>query len=513
MPKSTEGSVQQDCPPEEQSRNGSSQHNQASLDITPPYSIFSRVEKGYIVGIAATAAFFSPLSANIYFPVLPELSSYYSRSNSAINLTITVYMIFQGIAPMVSGTFADSFGRRPVYLGLFIIYISACIGIALQTNYAALLVLRCLQSSGSSGMVAIASGVVADVAAREERGSYMGLVTAGANLGPAVGPIIGGLIGEKAGWRWIFWFLTIFASTFAVCLAIFLPETSRNIVGNGSIQPPAMNTSMVQFMRKRKINKRSGVELDNSTTTSLSTRKRLQMPSLLNNLKVFLEKDIAILLVFMSVVYTAYYCILASLPTQIQRIYGYNALQVGLCFIPSGIGCFAASLIGGKLLDYDYKYVMSKQPLGARPEQFPIEAARIRSVWVAISISISCTISYGWTLYKETSVAVPLILTFIIGLGVSFVFIAFSTLLVDLYPMNPSSITATNNLTRCLLGAVGTAVIDKLITAMGLGWCFTSIGFLCAAMMPLLWLEQRYGSSWREERNSRLEKLPNETMR
>ena len=68
-----------------------------------------------------------------------------------MNLTITAYLICQGIVPSIFGDLADMVGRRPVYLLVFLIYFSANIGLALQNSYPALLVLRMLQSTGSSG--------------------------------------------------------------------------------------------------------------------------------------------------------------------------------------------------------------------------------------------------------------------------------------------------------------------------------------------------------------------------
>lgn len=68
-------------------------------------------------------------------------------------------------------------GRRPAYIIGFIIYTGANIGLALQSSYAALFVLRCLQSSGSSATIAIGNGIVADIATSSERGIWMGYVT------------------------------------------------------------------------------------------------------------------------------------------------------------------------------------------------------------------------------------------------------------------------------------------------------------------------------------------------
>jgi MFS family permease len=124
--------------------------------------------------MVACTSFFSPLSANIYFPSLPSLAKDLKVSNSLINLSLTSYMIFQGLPPTVFGDLADMTGRRPTLIIGFIIYIGANIGLALQDNYAALLVLRCLQSTGSSGTVALGNGIVADIASSGERGKFYG---------------------------------------------------------------------------------------------------------------------------------------------------------------------------------------------------------------------------------------------------------------------------------------------------------------------------------------------------
>lgn len=89
----------------------------------PAYSVFGNRQRKFIVFMVACAGFFSPLSANIYFPALNALSRDLKVSNELINLTLTSYMIFQGLAPTVFGDLADMTGRRPAYVLGFIIYI------------------------------------------------------------------------------------------------------------------------------------------------------------------------------------------------------------------------------------------------------------------------------------------------------------------------------------------------------------------------------------------------------
>ena len=115
------------------------------------YSVFSNKAKRGIVLLVALAGFFSPLSANIYFPALDYIASDLNVSLELMNLTITAYLICQGLVPFVAGDLADHLGRRPIYLAVFVIYLAANLGLAWQKSYSALLILRILQSSGSSG--------------------------------------------------------------------------------------------------------------------------------------------------------------------------------------------------------------------------------------------------------------------------------------------------------------------------------------------------------------------------
>ena len=52
-------------------------------------------------------------------------------------------------------------------------------------------------------------------------------------------------------------------------------------------------------------------------------------------------------------------------------------------------------------------------------------------------------------------------------------------MLVDLYPNNGSGSASCLNLMRCLLAALFTGVLDKMISSMGLGATYTVIAGLC----------------------------------
>jgi len=422
--------------------------------IPPPWSVFTTKEKRWIVFFTACAGFFSPLSANIYFPALNALAADLKVSDSLINLTVTSYLIFQGLAPTVFGDLADMAGRRPAYIIGFIIYIGACIGIALQNSYVALLILRCLQSSGSSGTVALGSGIVADISTASERGTYMGWAIAGILIGPAVGPIIGGVLAQFLGWRSIFWFLVILAGVFLVPFLIFFPETGRNVVGDGSIPPQGWNMSVMNYLKARKAAKQPpslrrtiSQQSINSARAVLATKRKLRFPNPLHTLAVILEKDMALLLFYNSLLYVAFYDVTATIPYLFADIYGFNELQIGLCFIPFGVGSFLAPIINGKLLDWNFRRVARQAGIkidksrASALKDFPLEKARIHVAWPMVMVGAIACICYGWLIEAETNLAAPLVFQFIMGLAFSGSFNVMSVMLVDNYPMSPATAT------------------------------------------------------------------------
>lgn len=309
------------------------------------HSAFSKHEKQFIVAMVTMASFFSPLSGQIYYPVMPTLVKSYHLTTALINLTITTYMILQGLAPSFLGTFADAGGRRPAYILAFAIYTIANIGLALQSSFAALMVLRCIQSAGSSGTVAFGYGVVADIATPAERGKYIGPMAAGVMVAPALGPVIGGLLSRYLGWRSVFWFLVIISGGYLLGFIIAMPETARKIVGNGSVPPEEWwRMSVLQYWtasrRRRQIkceeeekpvddNRHAGQDEHRSTRQST----RLKFPNPLTSFAILLEKDALIIISYVGLVMFSNIALLTSTPNLFGGLYGFNDLQIGLCFM------------------------------------------------------------------------------------------------------------------------------------------------------------------------------------
>jgi multidrug resistance protein len=308
--------------------------------IQKPYSAFSNKEKWFIVAMTSMASFFSPLSGQIYLPVLPVLAENYHLSSSLINVSVTTYLIFQGLAPSFMGTFSDASGRRLGYILAFTIYTVANIGLALQNSYTALLVLRCLQSAGSSGTISFGYGVISDIATTGERGKYFGPLAAGVLTAPALGPVIGGLLTEFLGWRAVFWFLTIISGGYLVVYIICMPETLHKIVDDGSIVPQQWwRQSVVQFLAARRRLKRIPAEdrhdYEQKQLVLMEQQKgtKIRFPNPLVSFVILTNPEAFCLIMYTSVMMFSNSVLMITTPTIFPKLYGLNELQVGLCFL------------------------------------------------------------------------------------------------------------------------------------------------------------------------------------
>ncbi|BFZ60270.1 hypothetical protein YB2330_001306 [Saitoella coloradoensis] len=483
--------------------------SQPSTPVTPPhpYSTFSKRKINFIIFMAALAGLFSPLSANIYFPAISQLATHFHTTPTRINLSITTYMLSQAISPTLYGSLTDTLGRRPVYVLTFLVYIPANIALAVQDSYAALLVLRALQAAGAASVIAVGAGMVGDVVPRERRGGAMGWFNVGPMLGPCIGPVIGGALADKYGWRAIFWFLAICGGVFLAFLVGWLPETLRAIVGDGSVEARGVNASLWELARRRRRRRKSGLERVHSRGGG--ERPKFRFPNPIAPLAILKEKDVACALLFSGVFYGVWYMVTASTSVIFEDKYGLNETEVGLTFLANGMGCLVGSILQGRILDWDYRITKARWAREGGhhdnetegEDSFPIERARLRSLWwLCLCFGGGC-IAYGWTIEKRVHISAPLIFQFIIGYSATSIFNTFGTLVVDLFPGRGSSATAANNFVRCALGAVGTAVVDEMLgSRVGAGWGFVLLIGVCACCSPLVWVVLRFGPGWRGER-------------
>jgi uncharacterized membrane protein len=65
----------------------------ARIASGPPYSIFSKPAKIFIVFLVSLSALVSPFAATLFYPALNVLAKQLNVTQSMVNLSITTYMV------------------------------------------------------------------------------------------------------------------------------------------------------------------------------------------------------------------------------------------------------------------------------------------------------------------------------------------------------------------------------------------------------------------------------------
>lgn len=506
---------------------------------TSPYHVLSRRRIRAIVILVSLAAMLSPLSSSIYFPALDNIAQSLNISYEKATLSVTIFMIIQGIAPSIWGPVSDFKGRRIAFFGALIITLVANIGLLTSHSYPALMILRALQSGGSSATVAMSTGVIADLATAERKGGYISLnqncqlkfysylsdtirsfgndayqfnecqetiiLTSGLvrQAAQSLGPALGGALTQKLGFRSIFAFLIALSGTILVTVFVFLPETQRYIAGNGSVPLHGVDKPLIYCIWRQPYTRTQGKTYN---------RQKLHWKAFIEPLKWLRNKDVICLLGVGGAVYTVQSMVTASQADIFTKTYQLNDLYLGLSFLPTGLGTIIGGQFKGWIMDRDMRAAQNEyRKVNNLPHDhtikvaecsdFPLEKARLRWMPYIIAAFIAFTIGYGFSL--RTHIAAPLVLQCIMGATSAAVLNINTTYMTDLFPGRSASAVALQNLVRCLMGAGGVAAVDPLVDRIGPGFTFlVAVGFV-VLFAPLQWVGMRLGAQWRERRAER----------
>jgi DHA1 family bicyclomycin/chloramphenicol resistance-like MFS transporter len=156
---------------------------------------------------------------------MPQLQEYFGAGVSAVQLTLSLFLLGFAAGQLVCGPFSDRFGRRPVLLVGLGVFTAAGLACAASTSIPLLVGARFVQGMGASVGPILARAVVRDLFVGRRASAALSQITQVMILAPLLAPTLGGYMLVFFGWPAIFLVLTGFGVLLAYMCWRYLPET------------------------------------------------------------------------------------------------------------------------------------------------------------------------------------------------------------------------------------------------------------------------------------------------
>lgn len=179
---------------------------------------------GFTVFLAALTAV-GPLSTDMYLPSLPDIGRDFNADAGTVQLTLSAHLIAFAGSQLFYGPLADRYGRRPVLMGGFLLFMAGCFASLFVATIDQLILARILQAVGGGASVVLARAIVRDLFEGPEAGQMLAKMAAIMGLVPAAAPMLGGVVQDLYGWKANFIAMGGFGAVLLVMTLVNLEET------------------------------------------------------------------------------------------------------------------------------------------------------------------------------------------------------------------------------------------------------------------------------------------------
>lgn len=167
------------------------------------------------------------MTSSIYTATYVQMEEEFHNSRIISVLGLSTFVLGISLGPMLMGPLSEFYGRRPIYVASFAMFVIWLIPSAVAKNITTMLIARFFDGFAGSAFLAVSGGTVGDMFTRNELQAPMAFFTAAPFIGPSSGPLIGGFINYYTNWRWTYYVLLIFSFGLFLCIVLFVPETFR----------------------------------------------------------------------------------------------------------------------------------------------------------------------------------------------------------------------------------------------------------------------------------------------
>ncbi|HZZ70585.1 MAG TPA: DHA2 family efflux MFS transporter permease subunit [Phenylobacterium sp.] len=170
--------------------------------MASPKDIANRIP---ITGALMLATLMNTLDSTIANVALPHIQGSVSASAEEVVWVLTSYIIATAIMTPLSGWLSQKIGRKTMFLASIAGFTGASILCGIATSLPEIVIFRLLQGIAGASLIPLSQTVMLDIYPQRLIPRVMSIWSAAVILGPIVGPTLGGWLTEDFSWRWVFY--------------------------------------------------------------------------------------------------------------------------------------------------------------------------------------------------------------------------------------------------------------------------------------------------------------------
>ncbi len=303
-------------------------------------------ERWIALYVLCTGMLMIVLDATVVNVALPSIQEDLGFSTSSLAWVVNAYLIAFGGLLLLAGRLGDLLGRRSMFLAGITLFTTASLLCGSAQSQGLLVGARFLQGVGGAMTSAVILGMIVTMFPDpREQARAIGVYAFVASAGGAVGLLAGGVLTQAINWHWIF-FVNIPIGLVTALLAARLIERDRGIgLSAGADVPGAVLITSALMLGVYTIVKPAAdygwgagrtLALAAATLVLLAAflvrESRAQSP--LVPLRIFRERNLAIANTIQILSVAGMFGLFFLGALYLRRVLGYDALQIGLAFLP-----------------------------------------------------------------------------------------------------------------------------------------------------------------------------------
>jgi EmrB/QacA subfamily drug resistance transporter len=295
------------------------------------------------------------LDQTIVNVALPSIQADLHFTQSALAWVVNAYLIAFGGLLLLVGRLGDLIGRRRIFLAGLTVFTTASLVCGLADTQGLLIGARFVQGIGGAMTSAVILGMIVTMFRRpSEQAKAIGVYSFVAAAGGAIGLLAGGVLTQAINWHWIFFVNLPIGVATGVFATRLLPSDTGIGLGRGADLPGALLLVSSLMLAVYTIVEASTYGWGSAHTLGFGAvavgllggfvLRQATAANPLIPLRVFRSRTVTVANLMQVLMVAGMFGVFFLGALYLQRVLRYDAIEVGLAFLPVALGIAALSL-------------------------------------------------------------------------------------------------------------------------------------------------------------------------